>query len=119
MTGQLIHQLATELFPICRSITGDGVRRSLAILQQHLPLEIHEVPTGTPVLDWTVPKEWNIREAWIKNERGETIINFKNNNLHVLNYSTPIHKKLSLNELKAHIYTLPNQPGWIPYRTSY
>lgn len=117
--GEQMHELAKTLYPICRSITGDGVRETFKILQQHIPLSIFEVPSGTPVFDWTVPKEWNIRAAWIKNPKGERIIDFKNHNLHVLNYSTPIHKKISLEELKKHLFTLPDQSDLIPYRTSY
>lgn len=108
-----------RLYPICRSITGDGVRQTLAILQEINPLEIFEVPSGEAVFDWTVPKEWNIKDAWIKNSRGEKVVDFQEHSLHILNYSTPIHKKMNWEELKSHIYTLPDQPEWIPYRTSY
>src|SRR5690348_12559732 len=90
MLGQRMFDLAAELFPICRSITGNGVRQTLKILGQHIPLSIREVPSGTPVFDWTVPLEWNISDAYIKNERGERVIDFKNSNLHVLNYSVPV-----------------------------
>jgi aminopeptidase-like protein len=117
--GEEIYKLAAELYPICRSITGPGVRETLAILQKHAALTQHEVPTGTPVLDWTVPKEWVIREAWIKAPNGETVVDFKTLNLHVLNYSTPIRAKLPLAELKKNIFTLPEQPDLVPYRTSY
>lgn len=117
--GVQMYELAQTLYPICRSITGDGVRETFKILQQHIPLSIFEVPSGTKVFDWTVPKEWNIREAWIKNPKGERIIDLKNHNLHVLNYSTPIHKKMSLEALKKHLFTLPDQPDLIPYRTAY
>jgi len=113
------YTLVKKLFPICRSITGNGVRKSLNILQEHIPLEIHEVPTGTNVFDWKIPKEWNIRDAWIKDPDGNKIIDFKQNNLHVLNYSTPVSKNIPLQELKEHLYTLPEQPDLIPYRTSY
>lgn len=119
VTGNNLYNLIVELFPICRSITGNGVRQSLQILQQHIPLTVHEVASGTQVFDWTVPKEWNIREAYIKNGKGEKIVDFKNSTLHVLNYSTPVHKKMSFAELKPHLFTLPSQPGLIPYRTSY
>lgn len=112
-------ELIERLYPICRSITGNGVRETLRIVGEQVPLEIHEVPTGTPVFDWTVPDEWNIRDAWIKNPAGEKIVDFKNLNLHVLNYSEPIHKTVSLEELKEHLFTLPDQPEWVPYRTSY
>jgi aminopeptidase-like protein len=107
------------MFPICRSITGNGVRETLKILQELLPLEIHEVPTGTKVFDWEIPKEWNIKNAYIKNSRGEKVIDFANCNLHVLNYSVPVHTRLSLQELKPHLFYLPEKPDWIPYRTSY
>jgi len=117
--GKEIYELIQELFPICRSITGDGVRETLKIIKKHIPLEIVEVPTGTKVFDWEIPKEWNISDAYIKNSKGEKIIDFKKSNLHVLNYSIPIHKKISLTELKDHIFTLPEHPDWIPYRTSY
>lgn len=108
-----------ELYPICRSITGNGVRQTLRILQKQIPLTMHEVPTGTPVFDWTVPKEWNIRDAYIKNGAGEKIVDFQQSNLHILNYSTPIARKMSLEELKPHLFSLPEQPQCIPYRTSY
>jgi aminopeptidase-like protein len=117
--GQQMYNLAAELYPICRSITGNGVRRSLDILRRHIPLEIHEVPTGTPVFDWTVPKEWNIHDAYVKNPAGEKIIDFQQSNLHVLNYSAPIHRTMALSELKEHLFSIPEQPDWIPYRTSY
>ncbi len=117
--GDEMHQLVIRLYPICRSITGNGVRQTLQILQEYIPLQIHEVPTGTAVFDWTIPKEWNIREAWIKDAAGNVIVDFKNHNLHVLNYSTPIHRIVSLEELKPHLFSLPAKPDWIPYRTSY
>lgn len=117
--GKFMHALLTELYPICRSITGDGVRQSLRLLQAQIPLTLHEVPTGTPVFDWTVPKEWNIRDAYVKNARGEKVIDFQQSNLHILNYSVPIHQHMSLRELKQHLYSLPDQPQSIPYRTAY
>jgi aminopeptidase-like protein len=95
------------------------VRETLALIQKHAPLDIHEIPSGTRVFDWIVPKEWNIREAWIKDPAGKKIIDFQNSNLHVLNYSTPVHARLSLKDLKEHLYSLPEHPDWIPYRTSY
>ncbi|MGY2133082.1 DUF4910 domain-containing protein [Hymenobacter sp. HD11105] len=113
-------ELMTRLFPICRSITGDGVRATLAILREYLPdLVIHEVPSGTQALDWTVPAEWNIRTAWVKNEQGERVIDFANHNLHILNYSTPIHSWFTRSELDEHLFSIPDQPDLIPYRTSY
>jgi aminopeptidase-like protein len=115
----VMSELIERLYPICRSITGDGVRQTLKILQEHIPLVVREVPSHTPVFDWTVPKEWNIRDAYIKNSKGEKIVDFQKSNLHVLNYSLPVNKKVSLDELKAHAFTLPDKPDWIPYRTSY
>ena len=117
--GSQIYELVKELYPICRSITGDGVRRSLEILKAHVPLEVHEVPTGTPVFDWIVPREWNIRDAYIKDATGKRVVDFRQCNLHVLNYSVPIKKKMSLNELKPHLFSVSERPDWIPYRTSY
>ena len=117
--GRSMHALATELFPICRSITGAGLRSTLRRIQQEVPITIHEVPSGTPVLDWTVPDEWNIREAWVANANGERVVDFARNNLHVVNYSTPIRARKSLGELRPHLHTLPERPDWIPYRTSY
>lgn len=117
--GDEMYQLMVELFPICRSITGNGLRKTLKILSKHIPLEIHEVPTGTKVFDWTIPREWNINDAYIKNSKGEKIVDFKKSNLHVLNYSAPINTKISLKELKPHLFTLPEHPNVIPYRTSY
>ena len=117
--GNEILALAARIFPICRSITGDGVRQTLREVGAHIDLELHEVATGTPVLDWTIPREWNIRDAWIKNARGEKIVDFNRSNLHVMSYSVPVRQRMSLAELKQHIYTLPDQPDLIPYRTSY
>ncbi len=117
--GYEMQRLIAELYPICRSITGDGFRKTLQVIRKHIPLEIREVPTGTQVFDWTVPKEWNIRDAYIKNARGERVVDFHSSNLHVLNYSTPIKTKLSLTELKSHLFSLPQHLDWIPYRTSY
>ncbi len=108
-----------DLYPICRSITGNGVRQTLAKVGERIRLQVHEVPTGTQAFDWTVPREWNIRDAWIKDPHGRKIVDFQHLNLHVLNYSVPVHKKVSLAELKEHLFTLPDQPGLVPYRTSY
>ena len=118
-TGRDLHRFAAELYPICRSITGDGLRRTLASIQNRIPLEIREVPSGTPVFDWTVPKEWNIRDAYIRNSAGRKVVDFQLSNLHVLNYSVPVHATLPLSELRPHLFTLPEHPDWIPYRTSY
>jgi aminopeptidase-like protein len=119
MLGEQMHSVMTELFPICRSITGDGVTQTLNIIKRDIPLSIRKIPTGTKVFDWEVPKEWNINEAYIKNSRGEKIIDFANSNLHVLNYSIPVDQSVTLNALKEHLYTLSEHPNWIPYRTSY
>jgi aminopeptidase-like protein len=117
--GEDIYELAAEIYPICRSITGDGVRRTIDVLTRHVPFRRREIPTGTAVLDWEIPKEWNITDAYIKNAQGERLIDFNRSNLHVLNYSAPINRRMPFSELKAHIFTLPNQPDLIPYRTSY
>lgn len=117
--GQKMMDLIGRLFPICRSITGNGVRKTLDILSEYIPIDRYEIPTGTQVFDWEVPKEWNIREAWIKNSAGEKIIDFADSSLNILNYSVPVHKTLSLSELKEHLYTIPSQPDLTPYRTSY
>ena len=115
-----MYQLAKKLFPICRSITGNGVRETLQILKQECTdLDIYEVSTGTQVFDWTVPKEWNIKDAYIEDSKGKRIIDFKENNLHVMGYSLPMDKYMSLSELKDYIYTQPEQPDVIPYVTSY
>ena len=117
--GSQIYKLIEELYPICRSITGNGVRKTLSIIGKHIPIAVHEIPTGTKAFDWQVPKEWNIRDAYIKDKSGKRIVDFNELNLHVLNYSMPVNKKLPLNELKKHIFTLPDRPEWVPYRTSY
>lgn len=117
--GQAMHELMTELFPICRSITGDGMRKTFEILAKQLPIEINEVATGTPVFDWTVPREWNIRDAYVKDLSGRRVVDFQRSNLHVTSYSVPVHGRFSLAELKEHVFTLPEQPDLIPYRTSY
>jgi aminopeptidase-like protein len=117
--GQRMYALAERLYPICRSITGNGLRETLRIIQKEIPLTLHEVATGTDVFDWVVPREWNIRDAYIKNSRGEKIVDFRQSNLHVLNYSTPINARMSLAELRPHLFTLPEMPDWIPHRTSY
>ena len=115
-----MYDLAVRLFPICRSITGDGFRQSLDIIREQVPeMKVFEVPTGTQVFDWTVPKEWNIRGGWIRRMNGETVVDFRDSNLHVLGYSVPVHQKVSREELMEHVYTQPEQPDWIPYVTSY
>src|SRR5262245_24243208 len=117
--GEQIYNLAAEIFPICRSITGDGVRATLGHLAQYIKLDVREVPTGTPAFDWTVPREWNIRDAYIKDGSGNKVIDFAKSNLHVVSYSMPVRAHLSLGELKKHLHSLPLQPDLIPYRTSY
>ena len=117
--GNDIFALASEIYPICRSITGNGVRETLKTLGRHIGIDVREVPTGTRVFDWTIPREWNIRDAYIKDARGQKILDFAKSNLHVVSYSIPVRKQVSLAELKTHIHTLPKQPGLIPYRTSY
>lgn len=116
--GQEMHDLVRRLYPLCRSITGDGVRETLAIVGEHLDLDVREVPTGTPVLDWTIPQEWNIRDAYIALD-GERVVDFRESNLHVVGYSVPVAARMSLAELRPHLHTLPDQPDLVPYRTSY
>ena len=118
MKNQL-EQYFDRLWPICRSITGNGVRETLAILNEIIPLKQIEIPSGTQVFDWTVPKEWNIVDAFIVTPEGRKIADFKINNLHVVSYSIPVNQKLSFEELSSHIHTLPEQPEAIPYVTSY
>ena len=117
--GNDMYELMERLYPITRSITGEGVRKTLKIFQDSIDLQIHEVTTGTKVFDWTVPEEWNIDDAYIMNKNGEKIVDFKKSNIHILQYSEKIEKKIGLEELKKHIFTLPEQPDTIPYRTSF
>jgi aminopeptidase-like protein len=117
--GNEMYKLIEALFPICRSITGNGVRQTLELVKKNIPIEIYEIPTATKVFDWDVPKEWNIKGASITDSSGKRIVDFANSNLHVLNYSIPIHKEVTLDELKQHLYTSTLHPDWIPYRTSY
>ena len=123
--GMEMYKLAETIFPICRSLTGDGVRQTLKILSNYIAqdggreLSLHEVPSGTQVFDWTVPKEWAIREAYIENEQGIHVIDMGENNLHVVGYSIPVDQWVTLDELKQYVYTQPDQPDVIPYVTSY
>ena len=117
--GSTVLNFMAELYPICRSITGEGVRETLRMIQKRIPLVIHEVPSGTKVFDWTVPLEWNVSDAYIKNGAGVRVVDFKANNLHLMSYSSPVKKKLTLEELAPHLFSLPDHPEWIPYRTSY
>lgn len=118
-TGQDIYALASRLFPICRSITGKGVRDTIAILKEFIDIERHDVPTGTQAFDWMIPKEWNIRDAYVKDPAGRKVIDFARSNLHVMSYSTSVRRVMSLGELKQHLHTLPGQPDLIPYKTTY
>jgi aminopeptidase-like protein len=118
--GEELYKLVAELYPICRSITGDGVRRTLEIVDREIGgLEVSEVPTGTQVLDWTVPREWNVRDAWVANAAGERVIDFQASNLHLVSYSVPVRATMPLAGLKERLFILPDQPDLVPYRTSY
>lgn len=118
-TGEEMYALVERMYPLCRSITGDGVRATLDIVGEYIPLQRHEVPTGTQVLDWTVPQEWNIRDAYVADATGRRVVDFAASSLHVLGYSVPVERTMPLSELRAHLHTLPDQPKWVPYRTSY
>lgn len=118
-SGESLLAFASELYPICRSITGEGVRETLRRINQHIELKWHEVPSGTSVFDWEVPLEWNIEEAWVADPDGRRIVDFSAHNLHILNYSEPVRTRLPLEELRPHLHTLPAHADWIPYRTSY
>lgn len=117
--GAEMYEQIRELYPICRSITGEGTRKTLAAVAGRIGLQIHEVSSGAPALDWTVPNEWNVRDAWIKDPHGRKIVDFKEHNLHVVNYSLPVRRTLPLEELWPRLHSLPDRPDWIPYRTSY
>ena len=116
-SGAELHALVERLYPICRSITGNGVRQTLDVIGEHISLVRHEVPTGTQVLDWTIPQEWNIRDAYVADAGGKRVIDFQESNLHVVGYSVPVSAKMSLAELRGHLHTLPDQPSLVPYRT--
>jgi aminopeptidase-like protein len=117
--GKAMHRLISDLYPICRSITGEGVRRTLNCIREYIPIQVREVPTGLQVLDWTIPSEWNIRGAFIKNSAGDIVVDMRQSNLHVVGYSVPVHARMRLSELKAHLHSDPAHPDWIPYRTTY
>ena len=117
--GRSMFEFMTEVFPICRSITGTGLRETLDRIGEIVPIQITEVPSGTRVFDWTVPREWNIADAWVADESGQRVIDFRSSNLHVINYSVPVARTLTLEELSPHLHTLPEHPTWVPYRTSY
>ncbi len=117
--GQEMYTIISDLYPICRSITGKGLRESHNRLAQLIPLEIHEIPSGTQVFDWTIPNEWNILDAYILDPHGEKIVDFQRSNLHVMSYSRPVYQTVNLDELKQHLHSLPEHPDWIPYKTSY
>jgi aminopeptidase-like protein len=117
--GRDMYDLIAELYPICRSITGEGFRSTLDTLARHIDLAVHEVPSGTRVFDWTVPREWNITDAYVETSAGERVIDFRASNLHVVSYSVPVDARMSLAQLRLHLHTLPEHPDWIPYRTAY
>ncbi|MFC8083644.1 MULTISPECIES: DUF4910 domain-containing protein [unclassified Streptomyces] len=117
--GEEMYALVERMYPLCRSITGDGVRATLRIVDEYIPLHVHEVPTGTRVLDWTVPQEWNIRDAYVADAAGRRVVDFAASSLHVLGYSVPVSATMPLAELRPHLHTLPEHPSWVPYRTSY
>lgn len=117
--GMEMYALIQELYPICRSISGNGVAQTIELMKKHLPLTVKQYPTGLKCFDWEIPNEWNVTVAWIKDEGGNAIVDFSKNNLHVLGYSEPIDAWMSLDELKPHIHTLPHRPNAIPYITSY
>ena len=118
-TGAAMHAVCGELYPLLRSITGQGVRDTLAGIGKRIPMTVTEVPSGTPVFDWTVPPEWTVREAWIKDPAGEKVVDIARHNLHLVNYSGPFRRRLRLAELRPHLFSLPDRPDWIPYRTQY
>src|SRR6476660_941404 len=119
LTGRELYDRVERLYPICRSITGDGVRETLGIIGREIQLATTEVPTGTQVFDWTIPREWNIRDAYVKDSEGRKVIDFAASNLHVLNYSVPVHQKIGLSDLQNHLFSIPDRPDVIPYKTSY
>ena len=117
--GTAAHELMCRLFGLCRSLTGDGVRATFEILGEHIPLQVTEVPSGAPACDWTIPDEWNVRDAYVARPDGERVIDFRRSNLHLVSYSEPVDTTMSLEELRPHLHTLPDRPDVVPYRTSY
>lgn len=117
--GNELHRFASDLYPICRSITGQGIRQTLSLIGERIPLQLHDVPTGAQIFDWTIPKEWNIRDAYIMAPDGTRVVDFRQSNLHVVNYSVPVRGIFTLDELRPHLFTLPDRPDWVPYRTTY
>lgn len=117
--GRELFGLIERLYPLCRSKTGNGVRETLRIIDEYIGLEMHEVPTGTPAYDWTVPKEWNVTDAWVSDSTGRRVIDFQESNLHLVGYSIPVRRTMSLAELRPHLVSLPDRPDWIPFRETY
>jgi aminopeptidase-like protein len=117
--GDAVHSLAAEIFPLARSLTGEGVRETLRIVGEQVPLELTEVPTGTAIFDWTAPREWNVRDAWIADSEGRRVVDYHASNLHVVGYSVPVRKTMLGVDLHQHLYSLPDRPDLIPYRTAY
>ena len=117
--GSELHDRIRRLYPICRSITGNGVRETLRMLSEEINVAVEEIPTGTRVFDWAIPKEWNIKDAYIKSSDGTRVVDFNQSNLHVVNYSVPVHGTMTLAELQPHLHSIPEHPDWIPYKTSY
>jgi aminopeptidase-like protein len=118
-SGEEAYRLIERLYPICRSITGNGLRQTLAIVGEHIPLSVTEVPSGTKVLDWVVPDEWNVRDAYVADASGRRVVDFRRSNLHVVNYSEPVKARMSLDELRPRLHSLADRPDSVPYRTSY
>ena len=117
--GREAHALARRLFPLCRSLTGSGVRATFDLIEEQIPIERTDIPSGTRVFDWIVPDEWNIRDAYIAAPDGSKVVDFRRSSLHVVSYSEPVRARLPLEALREHLHTLPDQPDLIPYRTSY
>src|SRR5262249_47447036 len=119
MSGEAMVEFARQLYPLCRSISGEGLRSTLRLIGQRIPLSMSEIPSGARVFDWTVPDEWNIEQAHVQDPHGQTVIDFAAHNLHLVGYSEPVRARLPLDDLRRRIHSLESQPDWIPYRTSY